>query len=142
MPDGQLVGLPIRAGSTSSCNLYASVNFGDEFLRSAGIFHFYADSPQVSVKLRGGLEMNAREAEAAGGFDVSEDIVDVDGFFGADFAGPEGFAVDERIRLAGADGAGVGANGFRKMGEEIVGGFEFFHMDGISVGEEAEAIAF
>ena len=88
LPNGQLLALPERAASTRSCNLYASVNFGDEFLRSARIFHFYASLPQVSVELAGRLEMDRREAQAPGGVYIGLNIVNVDRLLGSDFACP------------------------------------------------------
>src|SRR6266852_1049559 len=94
LPNGQLLSLPVGAGSTRSCYLYAGGNFGDEFLRSASIFHYYAGLPQVSVELSGGLEMNAGEAKAAGGFDIGKDVVNVDRFLGPGFARPECLPVD------------------------------------------------
>jgi hypothetical protein len=68
LPNGQLLDLPVGAGSTRSCNLYPSGNFGDEFLRSARIFHFDACLPQLGIQLGWGLEMDPSEAQAAGGF--------------------------------------------------------------------------
>ena len=121
MPNGQLLRLTAGAGSTSSCNLYASGNFGDEFLRSARIFHFYARLSEVGVKLGRGLEMDPGEAQTASRFDIGQDVVDVDGFLGANTTGPERFAVDERVGLAGAHRAGVSADRLWKVGQEIVG---------------------
>src|SRR5260221_13302099 len=102
LPNGQLLALPKRAASTRSCNLYASENFCDEFLRSARIFHFYARLPQVSIKLGRGLEMDSGEAEAARSFHIGQDVVHINGFLGAHLAGLERLAKDERVRLAGA----------------------------------------
>ena len=141
LPDGQLLRLAAGAGSTRSGNLYASGNFCDEFLLSETSFRFDAGLSQVRVELGGGLEMDAGEAQPAGGFDVGEDVVYVDGLFGADFAGSEGLAIDERVGLTGTNGARVGADRLWKIGEEIVAGLEFFDVDGIRVRQQAETIA-
>src|SRR5260221_7728489 len=77
LPNGQLLDLPTGAGSTRSCNLYASGNFCDEFLRSARFFHFYSRLPQLSVKLGWRPVMDPGESQASGGFHVGRDIINV-----------------------------------------------------------------
>src|SRR5258708_19583427 len=77
LPNGQLLALPERPASTRSCNLYASVNFGDEFLRSARIFHFYASLPQVTVELSRGLKIDPRQAQAPAGLSLALNISNV-----------------------------------------------------------------
>ncbi len=84
--NGQLLALPKGAASTRSCNLYASVKFGDEFLRSARIFHFYASLPQVSVELGGRLKMDPGQTQAPGGIYISQNVVNVYRLLSPDFA--------------------------------------------------------
>ncbi len=41
---------------------------------------------------------------------IGRDIINEDGFLGADLAGAKGFCVDERIGFVGADAKGINAN--------------------------------
>jgi hypothetical protein len=50
-------------GSTSSGNLYSQMNVGDEFLRSARSFHFYAQGGQILMKLFWGAELDSDKAQ-------------------------------------------------------------------------------
>jgi len=65
--------------------------------------------------------MDPGEAQAAGSLNKAQDVVDVDRFLGPNFAGPERLPEDQRVGLAGAYRAGVGADGFGKIGEKVVG---------------------
>ena len=86
--------------------------------------------------------MDAREAKLARGFDVGGDVVDVDGFGGVDLAYSQGFAIDQRIGLAGAQRAGIGTLALGEILKEIVAGFEVGSVNGIGVGQQRQPVTF
>ena len=59
------------------------------------------------MKLAGGLEDETSHPKALSGIGISRDIVNEDGFLGADFACAKGLCVDERIGFVGADAKGI-----------------------------------
>ncbi len=77
--------------------------------------------------------MDPREAQAAGSLNKAQNVVNIYGFLGPNFAGPERLPEDQRVGLAGAYRAGVGANSFWKIGEKVAGGFQLFYVDRIRV---------
>jgi len=79
-------------------------------------------------------------AEPLRGFGIGRDIINEDGFLGADFACAKGFRVDERIGFVGADAKGINAN--RKEPEEGETRFCVGHVDGVGIGEQSEAVVF
>src|SRR5580704_17664203 len=82
--------------------------------------------------------MYADHAEGLGGGDVFFEVVDEDGFVG--FGGAQGVLINDWVGLAGADDAGVDADG-----EVLKEGESRFHVgdvDGVGVGEQGETILF
>jgi|SRR5208282_1029956 len=131
-----------KRGGTSSGNLYAPVNVGDEFLRSARMFHFYAQASESLEKLLRRLVVYSGKAKLPGRRNIGEDVVNVDSLAGADFGCTYGFAVDEGIGFAGANRAGIDALPFGEILVEVISRFKISDVDGIGVGEENQAIAF
>ena len=131
-----------KYGGTSSGNLYAPMNAGDEFLRSARKFHFYAQASESQEKLLRGLVVDTGEPQLPGGFDVGRDVVDIDGLGGTDSGHTQGFTVDEGIGFAGANGAGIDALPLGEIPIEVIRRFEVSDMDRIRIGEKSQAIAF
>ena len=130
-----------KRGGTSSGNLYAPVNAGDEFLRSAKMFHFYAQASESLEKLLRRLVMDPVEAKLPGSFDICGDVINVNNLAGADFGCTYGFAVNEGIGFAGPYRAGIDALPFGEILVEVVGRFKVGDMDGIGVREKNQAIA-
>src|SRR4029077_9387556 len=97
-----------------------------------------AEGAKLRFELFGGLKDDASHAQALGGFDVCGDVVDIDGFLGANFHRAESFAVDERVGFAGADGTGIDSNG--KEAEKIVVGFDVGNVDGVGIGKKRETV--
>lgn len=118
------------------------MNVADEFLRSANMFHFYAQASESLEKLLRGLVVDPGQAKLPGSFDVCEDVVNVDSLAGADFGNTQGFAVNQGIGFAGPDRAGIDALPFGEILVEVVSRLEIGDMDGIGVGEENQAVAF
>ena len=129
-------------GGTSSGNLYAHVNAGDEFLRSAKMFHIYAQGGESLEKLLRRLVMDPREAKLPGSFDVCGDVIDEDSLAGADFGGTHGLTVDEGIGFAGPHRAGIDALLFGEILVELISRLEVGDVDGIGVREKNQAVAF
>lgn len=90
-----------------------------------------AEISQVGLELLRGLEYHAGHAEAPSGCSVSGNIIDVDGFLGADLADSEGFLVDDGIGFTGADAARVDPD--RERSKEIVSLLHVSDVDRISV---------
>ncbi len=130
-----------RRCSTSPGNLYAEDVLKDEFLRGGILTELEAQGAQVGGELADGLKGDSGHAQALRSFDVGWDIVNVEGFLGADLTGAKGFAEHERVRLAGAYPAGIDADGFGEVAKEIVSGFEMRDVDGVGIGKKAEAVA-
>ena len=84
--------------------------------------------------------MDADHSKGFGGGDVFFEVVDIYGFGGFNFGGAEGFLIDDGVGFAGADDAGVDADG--EVIEEGEGGFHVGDVDGVGVGEQGEAIFF
>ena len=84
---------------------------------------------QIGSELFFGAKDDARKAEALRSFDIGGYVVNVQGVFCVHFAGLESGTIDEGIRLADANGAGIDA--MREVAEEIVGGFEMGDVDGV-----------
>src|SRR5579859_1374438 len=88
---------------------------------------------EIGGQLGGGLELDAAQTEALCCFYISGNVINVKGFLGTSFNGSKRFAVDERIRFAGAHGAGIDAGG--KEGEETVSAFQVTDVNRICVGQ-------
>jgi len=95
---------------------------------------------QVGLELFRGLKHDAVHAELCGGLGVGWHVIHIDGFVGADFAGMQGFFVDDGIGLAGAYAAGVDAHGERF--KEAVSFFQMRDMQGVGIGEQRQPILF
>ena len=80
-----------------------------------------AESLEIGGQLSRGLELDALQTEALCGLNVSGNVINVKGFLGSSFDGPERFAVDEWIRFASSHSAGIDAGG--KEGEKAVSAF-------------------
>ena len=112
-----------------------------EFLTlPAGSREIDAQRFEVRSQLSWRLELKAAHAETLSGFDIGRNVINIDGFLGLDFEGAKSFPVNDRIRFAGADGAGIDASG--KESEKAVGGFHMPDVNGVGIGEEGKAIPF
>ena len=112
-----------------------------EFLTlPAGSRKIDAQRFEVGSQLSWRLELNAPHAKTLSGLDIGRNVININSFLGLDFEGAKGFPVNDRIRFAGADGAGIDASG--KESEKAVSGFHMPDVDGVGIGEEREAIAF
>jgi hypothetical protein len=118
------------------------MNVSDEFLRSAKMFHFYAQGSESLEKLRRRFIVDPAEAKLPGSFDVCGDVINVDSLAGANFGCTYGFAVNEGIGFARPYRAGIDALPFWEILVEVVGRFKVSDMDGIGVREQNQAIAF
>jgi len=112
-----------------------------EFLTlPAGSRQIDAQRFEVGSQLSWRLELKAAHAKALSGLDIGRNVINIDGLLGRDFQGAESFPVNDRIRFAGTDDAGIDTRA--EVGKKAVGGFEVADMDGVGVGEEGEAIPF
>jgi hypothetical protein len=85
------------------------------------------------------LKLYAGQAKSLSGFDISWNIVNVDGFLSLDFKGAKRLAIDQRIRFAGADGTGINARGEEL--EKGVVSLEILDVYGVCIGEKSQTIA-
>jgi hypothetical protein len=116
---------------TSPSKVYAKRERIADFLRGEGSVESDPKIAEVGLELFGRLEDDPGHPEALSGSRVGGYIVNINGFLGSDLAGFEGFAVDERVGLAGADAVGINTRG--KEAEEGEAGLVMGHMDGIGV---------
>ena len=84
--------------------------------------------------------VDADHSEGSGGGDVFFEVIDIYSFVGLHFGGAEGFLVDDWVGLAGADHAGVDADG--EVIEEGESRFHVGYVNGVGVGEQRESIVF
>ena len=79
------------------------------------------------------MEDNPGHPKAVSGLRIGGNIVNVNGFLGADLAGLEGLTIDERVGLARADAVGIDTDG--KEAEEGEARLLLGHVDGVSIRE-------
>src|SRR6267143_4345397 len=125
-------------GGTSPSKVYANRERTADFLLGRESVHFDTEASEVRLKLAGGLEAETSHAEPLRSFGIGRDVINEDGFLGADFACAKGFCVDERIGFVGANAKGINAN--RKEPEEGETRFGVGHVNGIGIGEQSEAV--
>src|SRR5882762_10077789 len=125
-------------GGTSPSKVYANRERTTDFLLGRASVHLNAKVAEVGLELLVGAEDESRHAEPLRGFGISRDVINEDGFLGADFACAKGFCVDERIGFVGADAKGINAN--RKEPEEGETRFGVGHVNGVGIGEQSEAV--
>ena len=118
------------------------MNASDEFLRSAKMFHFYAQDSESLEKLLRRFVVDPAEAKLPGSVDVYGDVVNVHSLARADFRGAHGFTVDEGIRFAGSNRAGIDALPFGEILVEVISRLEVSDVDGIGIREKNQAVAF
>ena len=99
-----------RTCGTSPSKVYANRERTTDFLLGKASVHLNAKFAEVGLELLVGAEDESSHAEPLRGFGIGRDIINEDGFLGADFACAKGFRVDERIGFVGADAKGINAN--------------------------------
>jgi len=99
-----------------------------------------AEAAEVVMELFRGPEDDSGHSQALSGSRVGSNVINIDGFLGADFAAAEGFAIDERIRLGSADTIGIDAD--RKKTEKGEAGLFVTHMNRIGIRKHCKAIVF
>src|SRR2546423_637031 len=75
-----------------------------------------------------------------GGLYVGGYVIDVNRFSGFGAAGAQSLPVNQRARLAGAHGTGIGPR--REEAEKIIARLHVGKMNGIRVGQQSQAISF
>lgn len=95
---------------------------------------------EIGDQLSGGLKLDAPQAKALSRFDISGNVIDIQGFFGTNFEGPKSLAVNERIRFTDSDGTGIDTN-WEEI-EKAVAGFHVMHVHGVGVGKQGKAVPF
>ena len=126
-------------GGTSPSKVYAKRERTADFLLAGDLSSSDPQIVKVGLELFGRLEYDGRHAKPLGSFSVGGNVVNINGLFGADFAGAERFPIDERIGFTSADRTRV--NPCVKEAEKIEAGLHVCYMEGISVGKNSEAIA-
>jgi hypothetical protein len=96
-----------------------------------------AEVSEIRLELLRVLKYDSGHAKTIGGFGILGNVVNVDGFRGGDFAGSEGFSIDEGVRFACANPKGVDAS--RKKTKEGEAFFSMRHVDRVGIGEESES---
>ena len=129
-------------GSTSSGNLYAQMNEGDEFLRSPILTNAYAEGDQVFVQFLGVMELNPVATERARGVRIRCDVINIYGLVGTYLARSKRLSKDQRIGLTRTHGTRVNAHGFWEVTKKAVGRFEMGNVDRIGIGKQPEAVGF
>ena len=118
-------------GSTSPSKVYANRERTTDFLLGEQLFEQNSQASEVGLELLGRLEDDSRHAQTPGGVSVGRDIVNIDGFFGTDFASFKRHAIDDGIGLASSHAKGIDPN--REKPEEGEARFLMRHMDRIGV---------
>ena len=118
-------------GSTSPSKVYAKRERTADFLLGEGSVEADPKTSEIGLELFGRLEDDPGHPEALSGLRVGGNIVNINGFLGPDLAGLEGFTVDERVGLAGADAVGIDTDG--KEAEEGEAGLIIGHVDWVGV---------
>jgi hypothetical protein len=117
--------------STSPSKVYAKRERTADFLLGEGSVEADPKTSEIGLELFGRLEDDPGHPEALSGLRVGGNIVNINGFLGPDLAGLEGFTVDERVGLAGADAVGIDTDG--KEAEEGEAGLIIGHVDWVGV---------
>ena len=117
--------------STSPSKVYAKRERTADFLLGEGSVEADPKTSEIGLELFGRLEDDPGHPEALSGLRVGGNIVNINGFLGPDLAGLEGFTVDERVGLAGADAVGIDTDG--KEAEEGEAGLIIGHVDRVGV---------
>src|SRR5216684_5382385 len=100
-----------KACGTSPGKGYAKRERTADFLLGVGSVQLNSELSEIGLELFGRFEDDSRHPEALSGLRVGGNIVNINGFLGPDLAGLEGFTVDERVGLAGADAVGIDTDG-------------------------------
>ena len=116
---------------TSPSKVYAKRERTADFLLGEGSVEADPKTSEIGLELFGRLEDDPGHPEALSGLRVGGNIVNINGFLGPDLAGLEGFTVDERVGLAGADAVGIDTDG--KEAEEGEAGLIIGHVDRVGV---------
>src|SRR5713226_2348040 len=136
--NGRLRETEKQRGSTSPSKVYAKRERTADFLLKEASIKPDSESTEIGLQLLGRLEDNSCHPEALGRLRVGGNVVNIDGFGGLDFAGAKCLAIDNRVGLAGANAVRIDAVG--KEAEEGETSLLMGHVDGVSVGEQSEAI--
>jgi hypothetical protein len=118
-------------GSTSPSKVYAKRERTADFLLGEGSVKADPKISEVGLELFRRLEDDPGHAKALSGLRVGGNIVNINGFLSPDFAGLEGFAVNKRVGLAGADMEGIDADW--KEAKEREAGLIIGHVDGVGI---------
>ena len=116
---------------TSPSKVYAKRRRTADFLLGVVSVQLNSELSEIGLELFGRLKDDSRHPEALGGFRVGGNIVNINGFLSPDFAGLEGFAVNKRVGLAGADTEGIDADW--KEAKEREAGLIIGHVDGVGI---------
>lgn len=125
---------------TSPGNLYANRVRTADFLLVALLTRGDPQLAEVRLKPFGRFKDDACHSQAVGSLGVGGNVVNINGFFRADFGGAERFPIDERIGFADADGAGVRSGG--EQSEKVEIRLHVGYVNWISVGKNTQAVAF
>ena len=120
-----------QRGSTSPSKVYAKRERTADFLLGEESVTLDPEASKVRSELLGRLEYDAGHAQTSSSVSIGGDIVNINRLLSSNLAGFEGFAVDERVRLAGIDTVRVDTDG--EETEEGEAGFLVRHVDGIGV---------
>ena len=128
---GMLVSGEEMGEGTSPSKVYAKRERTADFLLGEGSVEADPKTSEIGLELFGRLEDDPGHPEAVSRFRVGVNVVNINGFLGPDFAGLEGFAVDDRVGLAGPDAVGIDTDGKEaEKGEAVLC---IGHVDGVCI---------
>jgi hypothetical protein len=126
-------------GGTSPSKVYAKRERTADFLLAGVLSGSDLQFVKGGLELFGRLENDTGHPEALGSFGIGGNVVNIYGFFRADFAGAERLSINERIGFAGADGARVNAD--VKQPEELEVGLHMGDVDRVGIRKNTQAVA-
>src|SRR5437879_10378958 len=114
---------------TSPSKVYANRERTADFLLGFGSVELNSELSEIALQLVRRSKDDSRHAEALSSLGIGGNVININRFLGLDLAGLEGFAIDDRVRLACADPIGIDAD--RKEAEKGEPGLFMGHVDGV-----------